>query len=123
MYPVLHAYCVVQRRSNYYVINIALPLFLIATITFAIVEYGFADQIDSLASRLDVSLGKQEVSTPLLLIILQSYNYTIIPVHCTGLLLTAVAFKYTISEDLPSISYLTALDQYFFVCFTVLILS
>ena len=38
-----------------------------------------------------------------------------LPATTTVLLLTTVAFKYTISEDLPNISYLTTMDSFVFV--------
>lgn len=73
-----------ERRSYYYLVNIALVLFFIT----GMAAYPFWIDSDDLSARLQL-------------------NFTLV--------LTAVAFKYTVSTHLPRIPYLTYMD-YFVLC-------
>lgn len=83
---------VLERRSEYYLTNVALPAAIItylSFITYAPVEGG---------GLMDLSSRLQIVST---------------------LLLTCVTFKYNVASQIPQVSYFTLLDTYVFVCFVI----
>ncbi|XP_072021155.1 acetylcholine receptor subunit alpha-type acr-7-like [Amphiura filiformis] len=80
-YPMYHLTTHVERKSAYYLWNVALIVLLIVVLSFT----SFAVSPDEPANRLGVTLT---------------------------LLLTAVAFKFVVSQSLPTISYLTILDKY-----------
>lgn len=83
---------VVERKSGYYLTNVALPAAIItylSFITYAPVEGG---------GLMDLSSRLQIVST---------------------LLLTCVTFKYNVASQIPQVSYFTLLDTYVFVCFVI----
>lgn len=90
-YPLIHVYCIGQRRAAYYLWNIAVPNFLLSALVFT----SFAIAKEDLADRLSVTLT---------------------------LVLTSVAFKYMVAQELPKISYLTLLDKYILLSFAFLAL-
>ena len=57
IYPVMHVYCAMQRRSGYFLVNVFFPTFLITALAFASVEFGIDDEYDSLTGRMTTSLG------------------------------------------------------------------
>lgn len=83
---------VLERKSEYYLTNVALPAAIItylSFITYAPLEDG---EMMDLGSRLQI------VST---------------------LVLTCVTFKYTAASLIPQVSYFTLLDTYVFICFVI----
>jgi len=83
-YSVLRTEIHTARLGSYYFWNIALPMFVLVTLSFT----SFQVSSSSVSDRLSISLV---------------------------LLLTAVAFKYVVSEKLPNVNYLTLMDKYVLV--------
>jgi len=85
----------VEREPGYYFGSIILPNFLIVTAAFAAFPVLINDEDSSVADRLSITVT---------------------------LMLTAVAFKYVITEQLPKITYLTLMDYYLLEGFLMLTL-
>jgi hypothetical protein len=83
----------IQRRSGFYISNIAIPMALLSLLSF--LSFGILEYEANNNNRLSITLT---------------------------LLLTAVSYKYVIASSLPQISYLTLLDRYIWLCLGFIIL-
>ena len=78
---------VVKRQPRFYELNVIIMLCMLTTISFVTF---FMDARDDLSSNIEITLT---------------------------LILTAVAFRFSISGKLPTVSYMTVLDKYIMASF------
>mmetsp|Transcript_41790 Transcript_41790/g.110622 ORF Transcript_41790/g.110622 Transcript_41790/m.110622 type:complete len:384 (-) Transcript_41790:397-1548(-) len=83
---------VVRRQPRFYELNVIIMLCMLTTISFVTF---FMDARDDLSSNIEITLT---------------------------LILTAVAFRFSISGKLPTVSYMTVLDKYIMASFLFLML-
>ena len=99
-----HLRVLIVRRSAHIIQNIILFVMMIQTLSFTAF---WLDPIQELSDRLQVVRRNVRVSS----LIHSHYNTT---KQVLTLLLTVVAFKLMIKEQLPSVPYMTDLDKYAF---------
>ena len=97
-----HLRVLIVRRSAHIIQNIILFVMMIQTLSFTAF---WLDPIQELSDRLQVVRRNVRVSS----LIHSHYNTT---KQVLTLLLTVVAFKLMIKEQLPSVPYMTDLDKY-----------
>ena len=105
-----HLRVLIVRRSAHIIQNIILFVMMIQTLSFTAF---WLDPIQELSDRLQVVRRNVRVSS----LIHSHYNTT---KQVLTLLLTVVAFKLMIKEQLPSVPYMTDLDKYIFAVTTML---
>ena len=106
-----HLRVLIVRRSAHIIQNIVLFVMMIQTLSFTAF---WLDPIQELSDRLQV------VRLLHLTTITRSHNDDSISPQVLTLLLTVVAFKLMIKEQLPSVPYMTDLDKYIFAVTTML---